>query len=135
MSRDSGLASFQRRFREVPQRVMEAINSDMPKAGEEVAGKIRALAPRVTGDLAASVEVTGPGQTTPAYSQPGGQMTVPDGTVAVTAGNSDVRYAHLVEYGSVKSQAHPFFWRGYDLGKKGAIREIRKALRRGLKAK
>jgi hypothetical protein len=33
----------------------------------------------------------------------------------VTAGNSDVRYAHLVEYGTKNSEAHSFFWSAYRL--------------------
>ena len=135
MTRDNGLASFQRRFRAVPQRVIEAINADMPKAGDEIAATIRALAPKMTGNLAASVEVTAPGQTTPAYSQPGGQMTVPDGAVAITAGNAEVRYAHLVEYGTAKAPAHPFFWPGYRLSQAAAVRLIRLALRRAVASK
>jgi hypothetical protein len=54
--------------------------------------------------------MTPSGQATPAYSQPGGTHVVPENAVVVTAGNSDVRYAHLVEYGTTKANAEPYFW-------------------------
>lgn len=65
---------------------------------------------RDTGDLVDSIEVTGPGGTTPAYSQPGGSRIANELEAIVTVGNHAVRYPHLVEYGTALAPAQPFFW-------------------------
>lgn len=76
----------------------------LEKGAEEVAAAQRALAPDdpATGapDLRTSIAVTPPGQATPAYSQPGGSRMASELEALVTAGNTDVRYAHLQEYGT-----------------------------------
>jgi len=96
----------------VPDAIRKDIEPALRKSGDELAGMIAHLAEpsRDSGDLIESIEVTPPGGTTPAYSQPGGSHVVGDLQVAVTVGNSDVRYPHLVEYGTAKADAHPFFW-------------------------
>lgn len=93
-----------------------------------MAEAMRRFAPRKTGALIDSIEVTGPGGTTPAYSQPGGSRAVPENAVALTAGNTKVRYAHLVEYGTAKAHAQPFFWPAYRLFKLRAKRRISRAI-------
>lgn len=82
------------------------------KSAEEVAQLAVHLAEtsRDTGALIDSIEVTQPGGTTPAYSQPGGSPTAHELEAIVTVGNSDVRYPHLVEYGTAEAPAQPFFW-------------------------
>ena len=92
-----------------------------------------------SGDLKGSIAVTGPGQSTPAYSQPGGSMSVADNAVAVTVGDTDVRYAHLVEYGHGNGlhgsivPAHPFFWPAVRLHRKKATTAIKSAVRRAVR--
>ena len=76
----------------------------------------------------ASVTVTPAGQTTPPYSQPSGSTLVPDGAAVVTVGNSDVRYPHLVEYGTSDTQAQPFFWPAVRLNRKRAENRIKRAM-------
>lgn len=96
--------------------IPEAIRKDMQpaivKSAEEVAAMQRRLAEssRDTGALIDSIEVTPPGSTTPAYSQPGGARTAHELEAIVTVGNHVVRYAHLVEYGTAHAPAQPFFW-------------------------
>ena len=92
MQRDGGLKRFQERMRAIPKEVREAVKPALMRSGNELAGSMKALAPVDEGDLRDSIEVTGPGERTPPYSQPGGSTTVPENAVAVTAGNSDVRY-------------------------------------------
>jgi HK97 gp10 family phage protein len=94
----------------------EAIKTDLRKAvvksADEVADLQRDLAvnSRDTGALIDSITVTEPGHATPAYSQPGGSMTAHELQAIVTVGNSDVRYPHLVEYGTAHTPAQPYFW-------------------------
>lgn len=128
-----GLKSFQERLRRLPQLVREELGRGAVEAAEEIAATIRALAPVDEGDLAASVAVTGPGEATPPHSQPGGSMTVPENAAAVTVGNSNVRYPHLVEFGTVKTAAQPFFFPGYRLSKEQAAGKIKGAMRRAIR--
>lgn len=129
----TGLKSFQDRLRRLPQMVREELGRGAVEGAEEVADTIRSLAPVEDGDLRASVAVTGPGQSTPAHSYPGGSFLVPDNAAAVTVGNSDVRYPHLVEFGTVKTPAQPFFFPGIRLSKSAAAAKIKAGIRRAVR--
>lgn len=129
----TGLKSFQDRLRGLPNLVREELGRGALEAAEEVAATIRALAPVDEGVLKASIAVTGPGQTTPPYSQPGGSRLVPENAAAVTVGGTDVRYPHLVEYGTAKAPAQPFFWPGYRLSKDAAAKKIKAGIRRAVR--
>lgn len=139
MADDGGLARFQQRMQAIPREARNAVKPALIKAAEDVAALQRALAPQKTGDLKASIHVTGPGEATPAYSQPGGSMVAAPNTALITVGSSDVRYAHLVEYGhgggfnGSTVPAHPFFWPGLRLGRKKAAAAIKRAIRKAIK--
>jgi HK97 gp10 family phage protein len=133
MANDGGLSSFQNRMRAIPKAAREAVKPALMQGGYEVADTIEALAPEDTGDLKGSVAVTGPGQATPPYSQPGGSDVVPENAVAVTVGNSDVRYPHLQEYGTTKMAAQPFFWPGVRLSRKKALNRIKRAIGKAIR--
>lgn len=130
---DSGRERLRRRLEAIPAVVRKAVEPALMKSADEMADAMRRFAPRDTGALIDSITVSGPGQTTPAYSQPGGSQTVPENAVAITAGNSEVRYAHLVEYGTAKAHAQPFFWPAYRLLKNRAKRRIRRAVGKAVK--
>ena len=117
-----------RRLNAIPRQVKDAVKPALQKSGDELAGSMRNLAPVDTGDLKASIAVTPGGQSTPAYSQPGGSMVVPENAVAVTAGNSAVRYPHLVEYGTAHAHAQPYFWPAYRLLKKRISNRIKRSI-------
>lgn len=52
----------------------------------------------------------------------------------VTAGNTNCRYPHLVEYGTAKhGAAQPFFWPAYRLMKDREKRRIKNAIRKAVK--
>lgn len=91
-------------------------NAEVEKANRKTAEEIGSTAQRFaessrrTGALIDSIVITYAGQPTPAYSQPGGAMVVPEGAAAVTVGNTNVRYPHLVEYGTQQAMKQPFFW-------------------------
>lgn len=125
---DGGLSSFQRRMRAVPAAARVAVAPALVKAADHVADTIRGLAPVDSGDLRASIAVTGPGQATPPYSQPGGASVVPENASAITVGNDEVRYAHLPEFGTVNAPAKPYFWPGFRLSRKAAAATIKRGI-------
>ena len=88
---------------------------------------------RDTGALIDSIEVTPPGGMTPAYSQPGGAHVAGELQAIVTAGNSEVRYPHLVEYGTSHSEAQPFFWPALRLTRLTIQRAIDRAGRKAIR--
>ncbi|WP_185802973.1 HK97-gp10 family putative phage morphogenesis protein [Pontivivens nitratireducens] len=123
-----GLASYQRRMRAIRVNGSKSVQPALLKGAQDIADTIEALTPEDTGDLKNSVTVTRPGGVTPPYSQPGGQTALAPNQAAVTVGSSDVRYPHLVEYGTATSPAQPFFWPGYRLSRAKAMRRIKAAI-------
>ncbi|PTX04610.1 HK97-gp10 family putative phage morphogenesis protein [Pararhodobacter aggregans] len=126
------LDRLNRRMAAIPVAVRRAVIPALEKGAEEVAAAQRALAPDdpATGapDLRTSITVTPPGQATPAYSQPGGSLMASELEALVTAGNTNVRYAHLQEYGTKRHAAQPFFWPGFRLARKRAANRIKRAI-------
>lgn len=133
MPRDGGLKNFQERMRAIPKEVREAVKPALVKSGEELAGSMRALVPVDEGDLRDSIAVTGPGETTPPHSQPGGSFTVDENQVVVTAGDEDARYPHLVEFGTPKANAQPFFWPAFRSNRKRSSNRIKRAMAKSVK--
>ncbi len=118
------------RLNAIPQDVLDALRPALLKSGEEIAANMRALAEgsRDTGALIDSIEVTGPGETTPAYAAGGGRRTAHANQVLVTVGNPDVRYGHLVEFGSAKAEAQPFMRPGFRIAKPRVTARITRAI-------
>lgn len=133
MADDGGLSRFQKRMNAIPEAVRKAALPAIQKSAEEIAATMRSLAPKEEGDLRDSIEITGPGQTTPAYSQPGGSQVVPENSFAITVGNEDVRYPHLQEYGTTRHPAQPFFWPAYRMNRKRAESRIKRAISKAVK--
>lgn len=132
---DNGLADLKRRIDAVIAKVRTTVDPALKKSADEITDLQRSLAERSrdTGALIESIAVTaGPGQTPP-YSQPGGSHTVAEHAVAITAGNSDVRYPHLVEHGTADAPAQPFFWPGFRLGRKRAQDRIKRAISKSVR--
>ncbi|MEW9838090.1 HK97-gp10 family putative phage morphogenesis protein [Mesorhizobium marinum] len=133
MAKSAQIARLQRRIEAIPQAVREQVRPALMQSGEELAATMRRLAPVDEGDLRDSITVTGPGQSTPAYSQPGGSQIAGELEVLVTAGNSDVRYPHLVEYGTAHAAAQPFFWPAFRLGRKKLAGRIKRAVSKAVR--
>lgn len=126
----------------MPVAARRAVVPALEKSADEIAAVMQATAPVDDGDLRDSIKVTGPGLSTPPYSQPGGSMVVPELTVAITAGNSEVRHAHLVEHGTAPhanggalggtqhpgTAPQPFFWPSFRLVRKRALARIKRAV-------
>lgn len=122
------LARLNRRLAAIPVAVREAVKPALETSANEMAEAMRKLAPEDTGALKDSITVTTGGATTPAYSQPGGSQKVPKNAVAITVGNNDVRYPHLVEYGTEDASPQPFFWPAFRLYRQRAQRRISRAI-------
>lgn len=132
---DDSLRRIQQRLNSIPKKVKEAAAKASAEAAQELASDMKqfALSSKDTGALIDSIAVTGPNENTPPYSQPGGAAVVPDGTYRVTAGNKKVRYAHLVEFGTAKTEAQPFFWPAVRANQKEILRKVRQAARKAIK--
>lgn len=129
----TGLKSFQRRMAAIPREARKATEPALTQAAYIVADAVEALAPEDSGDLKGSVAVTPPGQSIPPYAMAIGSRVVPFNAAAVTVGNFDVRYPHLVEYGTRNALAQPFFWPGVRLTRKKAAAKIKTALRKAIR--
>lgn len=127
------LERLRKRLEAIPKGVKDAVQPALLRSGDELSARMQQLAPHDTGALRDSIAVTTAGQMTPAYSQPGGSMVVPENAVAVTVGNSEVRYAHLQEYGTAHSPAHPFFWPSYRLLKKRISSRLKRAISKAVR--
>jgi len=119
----------------IPKAVIEAVQPALEKSGQELVGVMQTLAEpsRDTGDLIDSITYTTAGNSTPPYSQPGGAQVVPPNAVMVTAGNQDVRYPHLVEYGAQHAPAQPFFWPAYRLLKRRMANRIKRSISKAVR--
>lgn len=129
---------LRRRLKAIPKAAVAAVQPALIKNAQQMADTMRQLAPDdpATGspDLKSSIAVTPAGQATPAYSQPGGSMVVPENAVAITVGNDAVRYPHLLEYGTSKMAAQPFFWPTVRLQQKQATRSIKRAVAKAVRS-
>lgn len=146
-SKVQGLDKFKRALARLPEAAKAAGAASVVQGANEVAALQRNLVPVDTGALKASITVTPPGGQTPAYSQPGGQTTARPLQAIVTAGNTKVRYAAHVEFGTAPhvnggehagtknpgERAQPFFypaWRALRTRVKSRIsRTINKAIK------
>jgi HK97 gp10 family phage protein len=132
---DNGLDETLAAFDRIARAPREAVIPALKKSGDELASAQKALAEtsRDTGALIDSIAVTMPGHSTPAYSQPGGARLAGETEVIVTAGNADVRYAHLVEYGTSDTDAQPFFWPALRLLRKRLQNRVNRAAKKAVK--
>jgi HK97 gp10 family phage protein len=135
MPDDGGLSRLQRRLEAIPKAVKEAVQPALNKSGDELVAMMQHLAPVETGRLRDSIVATPAGERTPPYSQPGGSRVVPENAVVVTAGNSEVRYPHLVEYGTTLARAQPFFWPSYRSLKKRLTNRVKRAISKAVRDK
>lgn len=134
---NDGLDNLMAAFDRVKAAPRKGINKALMSAAEDLASMQRHLAPddpaTSAPDLKTSITVTGPGEQTPPYSQPGGSRVAGEHEVIVTAGNTEVRYPHLVEYGTSKTEAQPFFWPAVRLLRKSLQQRIDRAGRKAVR--
>lgn len=137
MANNGGIGRLKKRLAAIPKNVKEAVQPALLKQANTMADTMRRFAPDDPAtnapDLKSSITVTPAGQQTPPYSQPGGSMVVPENAVAITVGNADVRYPHLLEHGTTKMHAQPFFWPSVRLHRKKAQQAIKRGVARAVK--
>lgn len=128
---------LEKRLSALPASILAALRPALMRSGEEVAKNWKALAADdpETGapDYRTSITVTGPGETTPAYAAGGGKRTAGPNQVLVTAGNEDVRYGHMLEFGTSKMEAQPAMLPGWRLAKPRIDRRIKSAITSAIK--
>lgn len=124
---------LKRRLDAIPRDVKAAVAPALISAGRDLSVTMRLLAPVDSGDLRNSIHITAPGETTPPYSQPGGSTTAGENQVILTVGNSEVRYPHIVEFGSADTAAQPFFWPSVRLKRKSLTNRIKRAIRKAVR--
>ncbi|MBB5044029.1 HK97 gp10 family phage protein [Shinella fusca] len=154
-----GWERLQRRLKAIPEAVRKAAVLELERQAADMVETMQSLAPVADGDLRDSIVATPAGRSTPPYSQPGGATVVPELSVLITAGNSEVRYPHLVEFGTksheIKAKmapalrlhggrfaesvqhpgaaAHPFFFPGYRMSKQKTARAVKRAMAKAIK--
>ncbi len=123
------------RLQAIPREIVLQVRPAIMASANELAATMRALAEgsRDSGALIDSITVTPPGQTTPAYAAGGGKRTAGENQALVTVGNPEVRYAHLVEFGTAKAEAKPFFLPAERLTRDKGRRRIARAIGKAIK--
>ena len=103
-------------LRKIPAAAKAAIQASLEKSAEEMASTARALAPVDDGDLRSSIRTeTG------------------DLTVRVRAGGGRAWYAPLVEYGTRRMAARPFWWPAWRMMRRRIRNRIARDLNKALK--
>lgn len=124
-----------------------AVYAEAQAAANEMVATAKSYVAVDKGDLRDSIVATEAGQATPSYSQPGGSQVVPPGAVLVTAGNTKVRYPHLVEYGARAHiaggkfkgaqipaiPARPYFWPSFRMLRRKFRGRMTRALNKAIK--
>ena len=82
-----------KRLSAIPADMVQELRPALVKGAHDIQDAMELLVPQDQGDLLGSIQVTGPGQTTPTYAA-GGGVTLLDTQAAVTVGNPDVRHGH-----------------------------------------
>lgn len=133
MSLSKQSKKLEQRLLAIPAAVVEGVRPALIKGAQETAAAMSALVPVDDGDLKASIAVTEPGETTPAYAEGGGKRAAGNNQALVTAGNENVRHGHLQEFGTVKQEAQPFMRPGARIAKPKAQRRIARAIGQAIK--
>lgn len=139
-----------RKLAAIPSAVRSAAKQALAQSADELTEAIRTAAPRgATGELKKSVAQTWGGGKVRYSSLAGnvGEAGDPDLSVRISAGNSKVRYAHLVEFGTAThingglfagtehpgTRAQPFFYPTYRRMRKRARSRVSRAITKAIK--
>nr|WP_278520789.1 HK97-gp10 family putative phage morphogenesis protein [Brucella anthropi] len=147
MANDNGVARFERRLKAVMKAARAAAIPALEESAGEIVTLMKNLVPVDEGDLRDSIGWTW--GNAPKYSMRLGRVKSPDSNLTITiyAGNSKVRYAHFIEFGTRPHilggmfegaqhpgyVAHPFFYPAYRSNRKRAARRTTRAMRKAVK--
>lgn len=132
------------RIAAIPRATRDELRAAIAESAEEIVQLQKRLVPVDHGDLQMSITWRWGNEVKIAYSQSIGSVGEHELAARISAGNTKVRYAHLVEFGTHAHiaggkfagaeipaiPAHPFFYPGYRLGKKRAKSRISRAVTR-----
>lgn len=119
----------------LPDAQRKAIRTAILDGAATIAATQKNLVPVRTGALRDTIKVTPGDQDLPDYATLKSKRTVKDPELCaiLTAGNTNVRYAHLVEFGTTHAHAEPYFYPGFRAQKSAVKRKINAAARQGIK--
>jgi HK97 gp10 family phage protein len=142
-----GLKSLNRKLKALPALAGAAIKLAMEQGADEIVAMMKRLVPVDNGDLRDSIGWTW--GDAPTYSQRIGAVKSKTGNLKITifAGNSKVRYAHLVEFGSAPhinggmfagtqnpgAKAQPFFFVAFRALRRRTKSRITRAINKSAK--
>src|SRR5215207_8933026 len=140
---------LERRLKAIPQAYRDAIKTQILLSADKIMEHQKRVVPVDSGALRDSIVVTPGGSKKVAYSSVGIGKGSRDHELSATisAGNTKVRYAHLVEFGTTThiaggkfagatipgAPAQPFFYPPWRLGKKRFRAEVSKVVRASAK--
>jgi hypothetical protein len=142
-----GIDKLDRRLKEIPPQYIGGIDAVLREGANRHVSLSKTLCPKEHGDLNDSIVATPLSEAPIAHSQGGGGATGDIG-YRTTAGNSKVRYAHLVEFGAKPhiagglfegaphpgAPAQPFFYPAYRALKGSIKARLNKVLRGAAKS-
>lgn len=150
MAKFQGREQVLRKLAAIPPAVRSAAKQALAQSADEITEAIRAAAPQgKTGKLKRSIAQTWGGGAVRYSALKGnvGQAGDPDLSVVISAGNSEVRTAHLVEFGTAPhingglfagtehpgTRAQPFFYSTWRAKRRRARSRISRAVTKAIK--
>lgn len=142
-----GLDRLQIKLKKFPEVAEKLVRAAMEQGAQEIVNMMQNLVPVDDGELMKSIGWTW--GTAPKYSQRIGSVKSNDGklTITIYAGNSKVRYAHLVEWGSAPhvnggmypgtfnpgAKAQPFFFVSFRAKRRSTKARVSRAITKAAK--
>lgn len=140
-----------RRIRKIKKALGPNIRKVLIQSAEEIVATQKRLAPVKDGDLQDSIQYTMGDEDPPKYAAFRDRRTKggdPSLAAIITAGNSKVRYAHLIERGTAPhlnggvfagsqhpgTEAQPYFWPGYRANRKKVKGRVTRAINKAVKS-
>lgn len=135
--RFQGRERLERILKGMPAAARAELKKSLAVSAKQLVRAQKALVPVDTGALRGSIDWTDDPALVPKYAAFSGggkrERGPADVAVVVFAGGPRVRYAHLVEFGTVKAESQPFFYPAYRLRKKQIAARARRAARAAAK--
>lgn len=120
MARAIGLDRILKRYAKIPPKVKQRMNDALRKSSEQLAEQMYRLVPVDQGDLRGSIDYY-------ARAHFDGLKWV------VVAGDDVAFYARLIEFGTPRNRAVPFFYPSYRALRKGIKSSLGRAMRKGIR--
>ncbi len=149
MAKLSRRENLLRKMAAMPSAVRSAIKQALAQGADEITDEMERLAPKRTGKLRKSITQTWGGGKVRYSSLAGtaGEAGDPDLSVRISAGNGEVRYAHLVEFGTAPhlnggtfagsrhpgTSPQPFFFPAYRANRRRVKSRISRATTKAVK--